>query len=1025
MKRYIRHIAIAIIALISVQTLTAQYYSWGADAPYMRWHKVKDKSAKIDVIFPDTASSLGYRMMYYAEAVRPSIGFGFRHGPMKIPFVIHPENLRSNGLVMWLPKRVEILSAPAINSYSMPWLKQLAAHEYRHAVQYNNLNQAWVRAFSYLLGQQSKTIGLLFMPLWGMEGDAVLSETQMSSFGRALQPSFTMHYRAVGDFAKERRNSDKWFCGSYREYIPDHYHIGYQITAYANTKYDENVWNKVVRYAVRNPYVFATTAVAMKKYYGTNTNRLVREAFADLNAHWAKMPKVEDSSERIAVPQQRSYTTYSYPTPYKDGKIISIKKDLDTPSAIVITDTTCTTCDRRGKLQNEQRICYTGSVSTRPTLQGDRLWWTEYRRSLLFAERINSRLCYADLETGRTRTIHRYRNILYPTAIGENELAWVEYSPSGIYTIVRGTLHHRYFKADIPLGTEVHGLAYDNYTKRLYFIATDDDGMWIGAVTDNRGHERITPAAYITISDLRAKDGRLYFGSIASGKDEVHCYDLREGREYRISTSKFGSFAPMPTDNGEVLMTTYDRHGYHLSRQRLDTERLSLVEPSLLPQNIVNPPRKQFKTINLDTVRFTPRDSTALRSKTRTKRYHGAAHLFNIHSWAPLSFDPYRLGEEGMFDVNLGATIMSQNLLSTADGFLSWGWNANEGHLFRGAFNYYGLGVKLSVSATYGGTQRLYGAYTYHNGNVVTQDTPRLDRYYNVSLGMSLPLYLQSGYHTRHLSISAAYDFSNGLVAKVGNLNISGGNVSNIAKIGFSEGVHLLQVGIGFQDMVSLAHKDFQPKWGYLLSANYALNPANQDFSQLISAYAKCYLPGFAPHNSITIEALYQTSFGGFSSDQVITNMSFFTSRLVPRGFYSRDVANRNYVATSFNYSLPVWYPEGGIGSIIYFKRIRLNVGFDYASFDNQYFLVSRKGAGTIHRDGHSAQLSRANRQSAPSSVSVRERRSHIFAYGGDISLDVNLFRMPASATTSLTLSIYKPHGKRGMFISAGLGLPF
>ena len=101
------------------------------------------------------------------------------------------------------------------------------------------------------------------MPLWGLEGDATLSETQMSSFGRALQPSFTMHYRAIGDVSKER-GFNKWFCGSYREYIPDHYQLGYQITAYANTKYNENIWNKIVRYAVRNPYTIATTYVAMK-----------------------------------------------------------------------------------------------------------------------------------------------------------------------------------------------------------------------------------------------------------------------------------------------------------------------------------------------------------------------------------------------------------------------------------------------------------------------------------------------------------------------------------------------------------------------------------------------------------------------------------------------------------------------------------------------------------------------------------------------------------------------------------------
>ena len=1008
MKGYIRHIILALVALLGAYTASAQYYSWGADAPYMKWHRVKTKGDKVEVIFPDTSASLGYRMMHYVQQTQGSIDFGFRHGPMKIPFIIHPENFSSNGLVMWLPKRVEILSSPAIDSYSMPWLKQLAAHEYRHAVQYNNINRGFVRIFSYILGQQSTTIGLLFMPLWGMEGDATLSETQMSSFGRALQPSFTMHYRAMGDFIGQRRNIDKWFCGSYREHIPSHYNWGYQITTYANTKYNENIWDKIVRYAVRNPYTIATTYAAMQKYYKTSTTKLARETFADLHAYWSAMPEVEDSSERIVTPKQRSYTTYRYPMPY-EGKIISLKEDMDTYSAFVLTDPQSVKRNRRG-VDNEERVCYTGQVSTRPTLQGRRLWWSEYRRSLLFAERVNSRLCYVDLDSRRTRTVHRYRNILYPTAVSDKELAWVEYSPSGEYSVVRGDERNRYFRATIPLGIELHSLAYDNYTNRLYFIATSDEGMWIGRVTDNRGYEHVTEPSYTTISDLRAKDGVLYFGSIASGKDEVHCYDLREQREYRISTSKYGSFSPMPTEDNRVLMTTYDRHGYHLAQQSIIRDSLHEVHASRLPMNIVNPPRKQWNTVNLDTVRFTVADSVALRKTKRTKRYHGAAHLFNIHSWAPFSFDPFRLGEEGLFDVNLGATIMSQNLLSTAEGFLSWGWNAEEGSVYKGSFRYYGLGLNLSISATYGGTQKLYGAYTYvcnpftGQSHLVLPDTPKLDKYYNVSLGVSLPLYLQAGYHSRYLSLSAAYDFSNGLVAKVNNLNVSGGTINNLAKIGYSEGVHLLQFGIGFQDVVKMAPKDFQPKWGYLLVTNYALNPANSYFSQLISTYAKCYLPGFAPHNSISIEGLYQTSLGGFNSNHVITNMSFTSSRLIPRGFYSYEIDNNNYVATAFNYSLPVWYPEGGIPAFLYFKRIRLNAGFYYASFDEQYFSIT------------SADQLVAN---------VRKERRHMFSYGGDISFDVNLFRMPASATTSLTLSLYKPLGKKGVFMSAGLGLPF
>ena len=82
-----------------VYTASAQYYTWGADAPYMKWHKVKGKQDKIDVIFPDTAASLGYRMMHYAQQTQGSIEFGFRHGPMKILLSSTP---RISALTDWL-----------------------------------------------------------------------------------------------------------------------------------------------------------------------------------------------------------------------------------------------------------------------------------------------------------------------------------------------------------------------------------------------------------------------------------------------------------------------------------------------------------------------------------------------------------------------------------------------------------------------------------------------------------------------------------------------------------------------------------------------------------------------------------------------------------------------------------------------------------------------------------------------------------------------------------------------------------
>lgn len=994
--KQLKHILLTLSALFCTWTVSAQFYSWGPDPASLHWRKMTKSS--VDVIYPTTVEGTARRTLFYIKKVQPYIGYGYRHPAMNIPFILHPENFSSNGMVMWLPKRVDFLTSPAIDGYSMPWAKQLVAHEYRHAVQYNNLNRGVVRVLSYVLGQQSSTVGLLFLPLWLIEGDAVMSETEMSSFGRGLQPSFTIDYRALGNIASLGRNTDKWFCGSYRDNVPDHYHIGYQIASYTYTKYNRNIWDQVAYYSVRNPYMFATTAISLKKFYDTSVIKLTRETFNDLERYWNSLPKVGDSSRRIPVKQGKSYTTYAHPVWLGDGKILSLKTDLDRPTRLV------TTYAASGI---EKRICYTGNISTRPTTDGRRVWWTEYRRSTLFAERVNSTLCYVDLDKGRPRSIRKRRQALYPTVIDSARLAWVEYDPDGTYSIVEGDGRNEERRTTIRQFTEIHGLAYDNLTRRLYFIATDNSGMWLGRVNgdgDAAGPvSQLTDGAYITLSDLRAADGRLYFGSIASGKDEVHCYDLATGEEYCLSESAYGSFSPAPVSATGIVMTTYDKHGYHLAMQPTD-KVMKRVVPSRLPANLVNPPRVKWDVINLDTVEYTAADSIDSYARHRSRRYSKVGHMFKIHSWAPASYNPFEIMEEGQINFNVGATVMSQNLLSNSEMFATYGWNRTEGSFIQGEWRYYGLGVNLGLKASYGGTQKVYTVAQWDpslndgKGGYVLPDTPNLKKYYSVTTSASLPLMFQSGYHTRYMSVSASWNYSNGYVAKVKNLSYGDGSVSNIRRIGYRKGLHTLQFGLGYQDMVQLAHRDFAPRTGMVLNLLYAINPDDNKFSDLIVAYGKFYLPGFAAHHSITLAAAYQTSIGGFKRDNTLSTLSYTSASLLPRGFSTTDISNRNYMATSVNYQLPVWYPDGGIASIIYFKRIRVNLGFDYATFN----------------------YSQINMLTG----SMRTLRRHLFSYGGDLTFDFNLFRQPAAATSAFTISIYKP-SQGSLYVGAGIGLPF
>ena len=959
----------------------AQYYTWGSDPP-QKWSSIRTPDVRI--LYPDTVAGIAHRTLRYIEAVRPSIGYGFRHGPMRIPFVMHPENFQSNGLVMYLPKRVEFLTSPAVDSYSMPWYKQLVAHEYRHAVQYNNLNRGLIRVASYVLGQQGSTIGLLCLPMWVLEGDAVMSETMMSSYGRGLQPSFSMAYRALGSVGRDRRNIDRWFCGSYRDYIPDHYELGYQICSYAWERYGENIWDKVAWYSARNPYVIATTSVALRKFYKTNATELFHATFDSLERFWASLPPQEDSATTLVELPSDNHTTYQWPLPLGDTAVLAVKSDLARVSRFVVLDR------RTGR---ERVVCHTGLISTRPSVWGGRVWWTEYRRSTLFEQRVNSQLCYMDLADGRPRTFAHERKALYATAT-EEAVAWVEYAPDGRYSVVVRPREGGEQRLATPERTEIHGLAWDDRTRAWYVLVTDDSGMWLGRI-DAEGVHPLTRGAYITLSDLRAGDGRLYYGSIASGLDEAHCYDLLSRREYRITTSAYGSFDPSPAGD-TVLLTTYDRRGYRLTAQAFDPGSATAmpVTPSRLPADRVNPPRQRWEVVNLDTVRYTEADSVSLAEQFPAKRYRKLPRLVNVHSWMPVAFNPFSFTEEQVIDFNLGFTLLSQNLLSNTEAYASYGWNRHEGSLFNLGVRYFGLGVRFDLDASYGGNQLFYALASFdpETQTPVYQPMPAPDKYYSLGLTATLPLYFQRGYHTRQLSLWGGWNYSNGMVADLGKIEWQNGSIHNIQRIGFKKGLHKVSFGAGFSDQVRMSHRDLAPRWGYTLTASYTFNPTNTNFSDLVAVYGHGYLPGVAAHHSLSVAATFQTSVGGYKFPSGYAPLSYKSTSLIPQGFSSAEIVSNDYTAAEVNYQLPVWYPEGGIGSILYFKRVRVNLGGGYAQFR------------------------------WPAASGMEWRR--IWSAGGDVIVDLNVFRQPASATATLKLSCYRP-SDGGMWFGASVGLPF
>ncbi len=943
-----------IIFLSCAEIASAQYYSWGADAP-MKWSRIKGD--RVQVVYPDTTSALAKRVMCYINAVQSDIAYGWDLPPLDLPFVIHPQNFSSNGLVMWMPKRVEFISTPSTDSYSMLWSKQLVAHEYRHAVQYNNLNRHWVKAFSYILGQQGAVLSFAFMPLFAIEGDAVVVETEMSTYGRGKQPSFSMEYRALGDelFAEDKDNVDKWFCGSYRENIPDHYRLGYQFMSYAYEKYDENVWNKATQYTTRNPYMVYSMSSGLKRVYGTNIETLARETFTQLKELWRPLSEVPNSTEQISEVDSASYTIYSHPIVLEGGDLLTLKQSFDKTARFVI----------HSEEGDERTTLKIGSLSTRPSYSSGRVWWTEYRRSKLFDEKVSSQLCYMDLDEGKSRWVRGASNLLYPEPIGSttNHIAYVEYLHSGHYRVVERDEGQITKILNVDFPAEIHGLAWDDTTHKLYVIVTDHTGMWLGEEC-GEGFKPLHEGRYITISSLRAKGGVLYFGSIASGLDELHSFDIATCEERQITSSTYGSFQPStPSEDGYIYATTYDKYGYHLARQSAKSV-VGRITPAQIPINKVNPERRSLGLVNLDSVRYDAADSLHIAEHSPSRRYCKGSHLVDVHSWAPVRFNPFEILDEQNLDIGLGATLLSQNLLSTCESYFAYGWDKSQGSVVSGAVTYTGLGVNLSVGASWGGDRLIYS----YGAPAPMGDY--YSKYVDVSAMASLPLYFQRGYMTRQLTLWSGWSYSNSLIVDF---------QSPILK--YNSGLHKLSFGAGFGNYARSSYRDINTPLGYYASISYSMNPTNSDFCPLINSYAKIYLPGVLPHNSLTLAANYATSLGG-------SPLTYSGVTILPRGYTSSEIYNNNYIASALEYELPVWYPDAGIESFIYFKRITAKFGAEYAQFDY---------SNNIYR---------------------------LYTYGGGLVVDMNFVRLPSSGTVQAEFSIYKPKDK-SLGYEVGLSLPF
>lgn len=879
---------------------SGQFVYEGRGPANIKWKQIKADEYKI--LYPDYFQPTAIRMSGYLDSLIPSIRYGMKMPLRKIPIVLETQNQLSNGMVVWAPKREELVSTAPVNTYANPWLKQLSVHEFRHVTQISNLKSGLTKIASWVLGEAGMTLGMLVISGWEFEGDATNAETQLAEFGRGLQPSFTIGYRAM-DSEKpiSKYTLDQLIIGSYKRYFPNEYEYGYQVVRATETYCEPEIWGKIFKYSGRWPIFVVPDDVYLKHNYKLTTGKIAKRAFQELSDIWKPHSEVENNYKTITKPG-RSYTTYQTPIIETRGVIFAQKKDFDNPNYMVAIDTSGV----------ERRLTQLGAVSSRPILADGALWWTEYESDLIYEKRnfsVIRRLTLrrdsldGPLKSGRVRTfLPRESNYL------------ITRFRDGFATMKHDSLANSYiqfydenfnaksqFRFNIP--TTIHGLAWDWKSNKLGFIALDDRGMWLGALKDGK-IEVLRAPSVVTISELSSETGKFYYGSIESGKDEIHAYDIESGIETRLTTSKFGAFQGC-ANGDELLLVTYGANGYMLAKQKFDSLGKDTVEWSRLPQDKLNGNWVKWKVdhAKIDTLAM---DDTT--TKHQIKRYSKTGRRFNFHSWAPIAVDLNGLlGERGL-KLGFGGTGFFQSTLGDMRGSLSLGsvWGRFWG---LGEFTYSGLPVQLSVRAEYdGGDQLVYGASAA--GKVADPG-----RFFSITGELFAPLRFSSGATYRTLTPKFSVTHYN---AKM--YDIQTGN--------YNTGLQRWDASIAWNVSKRTSYRTMKPRLGYAVLFGVS-GAFNKDFSTMYTGLVRGYLPGILPNHSITLNASYQTQ------KMDIYNFSGKTLRV--RGVVD-NFAAQSYSAATFDYTFPIFYPDFGIPAVLHFKRIGLNLFADYSH--GKYFNV-------------------------------------------------------------------------------------
>lgn len=866
----------------------SQFFTTGQDPYQTVWEQIKTENFQI--IYPKefykeanrVANLLDYSYAYLSESLDKK--------PRKVSVILHNSSVLSNGYVSWAPKRMEFVTTPPPDGYAEDWLEQLVLHEFRHIVQIDKLNQGFTKFLSLIFGQQATGAMVGYLPLWFMEGDAVVTETALSSAGRGRLPSFEMKLKALLTENDRKITYDKMYLGSYKDFIPSYYQSGYYMVAYSRLNYGNKFYSDVLDNVARKPYMISPFYFGLKKHYNLSKIQLYKETFDTLKYLWQKqIDNINYTNySYISGKESKYYTSYRYPQCVNDSIIVVLKSGIDQIEQFV-------TITARG---HEKIIHTPGYLSSdRISYRNNKIVWDEIILDPRWDQRSYSVIKIFDMESGKERQLTRRTRYFSPSVSYDgNKIVVVEIDNQNRNFLTIINLYNGVVEKRIPSQANKL-LQFPAWTEKgqVIVISIDKEGKGIRRYDPvSREWNTVFSSKYIDISQPVEWNNYILFRGGFNGIDNIYAVDSKSNNIYRVTSSKYGSFDPsISKDSKYLLYADYTSSGYKAVSSELDTSLwISLSEVADHSLKWYNKlAQQEGKNIQISDIP----DYTH-----EPEQYFRLTNILNFHSWYPfyfdIDFDDFDFTD---LPVTPGLTILSQNKLSTAVSSIGYSYEEGEHYIYP-KITYSGFYPVIEFSAKLGGPS----AYLKLNENIDPPENLSFNKKYYVK--SYLPLRFNNNKYTKLIIPQIDYEY----------------NSFCYFDGGYKRGISNFHYKLGVYRLLKTSHRNIEYKWGQTINFAYTHSPANSLFGSMISVNSRLYFPGVFKHHSLRL-------YGGIQKQNPAKFIYTINRVLLPRGY--PNYYSEKFWKITVDYTFPLLYPDISLGPFIYIKRIKANLFYDHA----------------------------------------------------------------------------------------------